>query len=230
MPTTSSRVGSGAPRSRDHALGDLEAVSTRRGRQVGQGPADPVEVERAPAGRRRRCGTAPGGAPPRTARTARSGSSCGPAAAAIRRVRRPRGTRPRPPSSPSTATASGAPHEQVGGVAAARPACGPAARRPTPSSRSSLRYQWVDPRSSDLAEGQQAAVGVGARPRTTPSITGSRVFWIAARRRHPGRQRLQVAHRPGGIGEAQRGEPLPAASGASRASAVEPGDRRSSGR
>ena len=61
------------------------------------------------------------------------------------------------------------------------------------------------------------ASGSGASA-NQPSITGSSVRWIAARRLTPRGQRLEVAQRAGRVDVAERLQPRLAASGVSRAS------------
>jgi hypothetical protein len=77
-----------------------------------------------------------------------------------------------------------------------------------PSSRSILRYQWIEPEVvADPAEGEQPGVGVGlvGEPPEHHRQQGA-----LDRRppRSPRGQGLQVAHRAGGVAEAEGGEPL----------------------
>ena len=147
-------------------------------------------------------------------------------AASISACRAARGRGLSPPSSPSMAHRLRCAQQQVGGVAAARPARAPAARRPLPSSRSSRRYQWVVPeRVADAAGRPSSPASGSASSANHPSITGSSVRWIAARRLTPGGQRLDVPQRPGRVAEAERLEPLARGlRGQPRLAGVEPGD------
>ena len=118
-------------------------------------------------------------------------------------------------------------------AAAAPPGRGPAGRRrsgtaraagPAAGHRALVAQQPQVPRGAaervgDLPVGEQARGRARARRRTRCSSTGSRVRWIAAVRRHPAGQRLEVAQRPGRVGEAEDLQPLP---GRLRASAAAP--------
>ena len=64
-------------------------------------------------------------------------------------------------------------------------------------------------RVADPPEREQAGIRVGLSA-NQPSMTGSSVRWIAARRLTPLGQRLEVAQRPARVRIAQRGQPLPA--------------------
>ena len=68
-----------------------------------------------------------------------------------------------------------------------------------PSSRSILRYQCVVPSSSETRRKDSSPASGSASSANHPSMTGSRVRWMAARRLTPVGQRLDVPHarRPG---------------------------------
>ena len=84
------------------------------------------------------------------------------------------------------------------------PGCAPDARRPTPRRAAACRYQCVEPSSSLILRKASSPASGSASSANQPSMTGSSVRWMAARRLMPVGQRLEVAQRAARVAEAER--------------------------
>ena len=78
-----------------------------------------------------------------------------------------------------------------------------------PSSRSSRRYQCVEPSSSLILRKASSPASGSASSANQPSITGSSWRWIGGPPAQPAGERLEVPQRASGVAETQRGQPFP---------------------
>ena len=206
-------------RARRHAVAAGRGGASRRpGEHVGAG--DPEQLPAA-----QRAATAPDrldrvgrAGPPRRRSPSRSASRgaghqlARPRRAAAAPPDRGRAGRPRTGTGASTRASRGPPAPRRA-AAAGTTGCCRACRRPG---------------------GSRAGPGrVRARRRTRCSSTGSRVRWMAAVRRHPAGERLEVAQRAGRVGEAEDLQPVagpPPGSAAARRPAPGPPPPAAAGR